>query len=95
VKGQEIVRVNCSKNDLSLRWLRTALHYILNLKTLKCLQWNNDSQNFTASQCKVSYNEWQRWEIVNGKIILEINDEEIKTEKFDFSAGMPTPYKGN
>jgi hypothetical protein len=95
VKGQEIVKVNCSKNDFSLRWLWTGLHYILNLKTLRCLQWNNTSQNFTASQCKVIDARWQRWAIENGKIMLEINDANIQTEKLDFSAGMPTPYKGN
>jgi hypothetical protein len=89
------VKVNCSKNDLSLRWLWTGLLQILNLKTLKCLQWNNDSQNFTVSQCEVSNNEWQRWEIEKGKIMLYVNNKKIKTEKLNFSAREITSYQGN
>jgi hypothetical protein len=95
VKGQEIVKVNCSKNDLSLRWSWTGLRYILNLKTLKCLQWNNTSQLITASQCNASDDEWQRWFVnIAGKIMLAIN-EEIKTEELNFSARKLTLYKGN
>jgi hypothetical protein len=95
VKGQEIVEVNCSKNDLSLRWLWILPLHLLNVKTLKCLQWNKSSQNFTIAQCNEG-NDSQQWSVDrNGKISLNTMDfkaKELKSTTFPINL---IPYQGN
>ncbi len=39
------------------------------MKTLKCLQWNNDLQELTTAQCK-SIDKTQQWTKMDGKLTL-------------------------
>ncbi len=70
MKGEKIVDVQCSKNDLSHRWLLIGIGSLLNMKTFKCLQWNNDLQELTTTQCK-SLDITQHWtRATDGNITL-------------------------
>ncbi len=70
MKGEEIADVQCSKNDLSHCWLFIPIAAILNMKTLKCLQWNDDLQELTTTKCN-AVDKTQRWtRALDGKIAL-------------------------
>ena len=96
VKGQKLVKVPCSENDLSLRWQRSRLFHLINVKSLKCLQWKNDTQEFTVAQCKDD-NEMQHWfSIVSRKWKKTIGPNiEAKPLYSNLSFGTPaSPYTG-
>ncbi|XP_028410783.1 uncharacterized protein LOC114533464 [Dendronephthya gigantea] len=54
VKNQIISTTNCSKDDLSQRWLWTGFGNIMNLKVHKCLRWNNSTQKLITEQCNTA-----------------------------------------
>jgi transcription antitermination factor NusA-like protein len=77
VKGRRIEAVRCNRNEISLRWLWTGIGNIMNLKTLKCLQWNKASNEFTTEQCK-SMEITQIWTAKDERVTL--NDRTFKPE---------------
>ena len=94
--GQTIVEVPCSRNDLSLRWQRIRLFHLLNIKTLKCLQWN-DAQEFTVARCK-SHDEMQQWlkdPNEKKKIALTKTTIDVKPIYSNLSFGAPVSHTGN
>ena len=95
VKGQKLAKVPCSEDDLSLRWQRSQLFHLLNVKALKCLQWNNDSQECTVAQCKAA-SEIQQWtSFGKWEIILNANIK-VKPLYSTLSFRTPSsPYSGN
>ena len=97
VIGETIVEVPCNENDLSLRWLRIqALNYLLNVKTLKCLQRNIKFQEITAAQCK-ELKTTQQWSGAGTKFIYISLD--LKTKTLHSNLFKPTTsiksYTGN
>ena len=92
VKGKEIADVQCSRNDLSHRWLYTGVGQILNMKTLKCLQWNNDLKQLTTAQCKAS-DETQRWtRKMNEEITLD--SKRLTAKPLYFNSSTFWSYRG-
>ena len=92
VKEQKVVEVECSKNDLSQRWLRVALFHILNMKTLKCLQWNNVLEELTIAQCK-SYELAQHW-LPNEEIVFNSTVSGSKRVLYSNFSEITNIYKG-
>ena len=94
VSKRKIYKTSCT-NDLSLRWIYFGFLHILNLKTLKCLEWNYNSKEFTTAQCK-SDKEEQHWSHKDEKIIL--NGKKVNITKplksSLFSNGGGRSYKG-
>ena len=95
VKNQIISPTKCSEDDLSQRWLWTGVGNLLNLKSLKCLQWNNSIQEFTTEQCN-SANDAQMWTPQNNgslwKFIPKSDSPNARPLTADFEKIMD--YKG-
>ena len=95
MKDEEIVEVPCRENNLSFLWQRIELFNLLNIKALKCLQWNKELQNLTVAQCKEGI-ATQHWSTEKTKIlpadITVIGKPLYSNLSFEAS---PSSYTGN
>ena len=98
VRNQKIFNATCT-NDFSFRWMWIGISNILNLKTLKCLEWNDALKEFTTAQCRTekATQQWTGDPKDHTKIML--NDKNLDTMKplqsFLFTKGLGgKSYKG-
>ena len=80
VRNQKIFNASCT-NDFSFQWMWFGFLNILNLKTLKCLEWNDALKEFTTAQCRTdkAIQQWTGDPKEYRKIIL--NDKTLDTMK--------------